>query len=1032
MPRIPAAELDRLKTEVSVQRLVEAGGVVLKKAGKDWLGRCPFHEDADASLVVSPGKNLWHCFGCQIGGGPIDWVIKHRGVSFRHAVELLKADASVAAEAGPAGPIKRATVRALPAPVAMDADDQALLEQTVGYYHQRLKDSPEAQAYLAARGLDHPGVVDAFELGVADRTLGLRLPEKNRKDGAAIRERLQRIGILRESGHEHFNGSLVIPVRDVSGRVAEVYGRKLRDDLRPGTPKHLYLPGPHAGVFNLAGIVAAGQRERGEREVILCEALIDALTFWCAGFTNVTSAYGVEGFTDDILASFKANGIERVFIAYDRDEAGDRAAAKLGPRLIAEGFEVLRVVFPQGMDANEYARKTTPADQALALVLMQAQWLGGAQPVTEPATAAAEEKTATPPAAEPAPSVEETLVPPSLAADPAPQASAAAMPLDLPEELQLDTGSITWRVRGWKKNASAETMKVNVQARRKPEPGAAADSTLGAYFVDTLDLYAARSRAAFQRAASIELGMSEDALKRELGAVLLKLEALQDALITQARGAQAGAAGSKAPVLSADEEAQALELLRSPDLVERVVADLHSLGVVGEDLNLLAAYLAAVSRKLDAPLAVLIQSSSAAGKSSLMDAVLQLVPQEERIRYSAMTGQSLFYLGETNLQHKILAIAEEEGVRQAAYALKLLQSDGELTIASTAKDEATGNLMTKQYTVKGPVMLMLTTTAIDVDEELLNRCLVLSVNESPEQTRAIHARQRQRQTLQGLLESADRDLIQAVHHNAQRLLSAIAVVNPYADRLTFLADKTRTRRDHMKYLTLIRAIALLHQHQREVKTVERRGQVISYIEVTPADIELANRIAHEVLGRTLDELPPQTRRLLNLVRAMVAERAERERVKPADVRFTRKDIRDATQWSDSQLKLHCARLADMEYLLIHAGNRGHSLRYELLWDGGDDAERRRHLCGLLDPGQLGGDEGGAPLRPAQVWVDGAQVEAKSTPSLGQVGPKSGVAKQPQTRANAGDAADVPINGAKPHIKAPAASSLAAVVVAGGH
>nr|CAC9163674.1 Uncharacterised protein [Escherichia coli] len=88
---------------------------------------------------------------------------------------------------------------------------------------------------------------------------------------------------------------------------------------------------------------------------------------------------------------------------------------------------------------------------------------------------------------------------------------------------------------------------------------------------------------------------------------------------------------------------------------------------------------------------MLIQSSSAAGKSSLMDAVLNLIPPEERLQYSAMTGQSLFYLGETNLQHKILAIAEEEGVRRAAYALKLLQSDGELTIASTGKGDASGN-----------------------------------------------------------------------------------------------------------------------------------------------------------------------------------------------------------------------------------------------------------------------------------------------------------------------------------------------------
>ena len=73
-----------------MQRLVEASGVALKKGGKDWLGRCPFHEDDTASLVASPGKNLWHCFGCGAAGGPIDWVMKTPGVSFRHAVELLR------------------------------------------------------------------------------------------------------------------------------------------------------------------------------------------------------------------------------------------------------------------------------------------------------------------------------------------------------------------------------------------------------------------------------------------------------------------------------------------------------------------------------------------------------------------------------------------------------------------------------------------------------------------------------------------------------------------------------------------------------------------------------------------------------------------------------------------------------------------------------------------------------------------------------------------------------------------------------
>ena len=147
-------------------------------------------------------------------------------------------------------------------------------------------------------------------------------------------------------------------------------------------------------------------------------------------------------------------------------------------------------------------------------------------------------------------------------------------------------------------------------------------------------------------------------------------------------------------------------------------------------------------RKLEEPLAVVIQSSSAAGKSSLMDAVLALMPEEERVQYSAMTGQSLFYMGETDLKHKVLAIVEEEGAERASYALKLLQSEGELTIASTGKDPATGKLVTQEYRVEGPVMIFLTTTAVEIDEELLNRCIVLTVDEEREQTRAIHERQR--------------------------------------------------------------------------------------------------------------------------------------------------------------------------------------------------------------------------------------------------------------------------------------------------
>lgn len=525
---------------------------------------------------------------------------------------------------------------------------------------------------------------------------------------------------------------------------------------------------------------------------------------------------------------------------------------------------------------------------------------------------------------------------PSLAAQPSEQATERVQEVIPCEqtstgELLLRSGPRVWRVRGWQKNTVSEVMKVNVQVR---------DETTGAFHVDSLDMYHARQRQSYVSTAASELECEPSVIKREAGRVLLMLEQKQDERLRATESTE----GTAAVTISAEDEQAALELLKSPELASRITADMAACGVVGESTNLLTGYLAAVSRKLDRPLAVLIQSSSAAGKSSLMDAVLNLMPEEERIQYSAMTGQSLYYLGETSLQHKILAIAEEEGVRQAAYALKLLQSDGELKIASTGKNEQSGELVTREYSVQGPVMLMLTTTAIDVDEELLNRCLVLTVNESREQTQAIHAMQRQAQTLEGLLAESEKGYLTKLHQNAQRLLRPLKVVNPFAHQLTFLSDKTRTRRDHMKYLTLIQSVALLHQYQREVKRAEHRGKVIEYIEVQKSDIQLANRLAHEVLGRTLDEMPPQTRKLLVLLKGWVQETAQRQAVKPEELRFTRRDVRAALGWGDTQLKIHLARLLEMEYLLLF--RRGLTYEYALLWDGEEGG--RSHLCGLLE------------------------------------------------------------------------------------
>jgi hypothetical protein len=639
-------------------------------------------------------------------------------------------------------------------------------------------------------------------------------------------------------------------------------------------------------------------------------------------------------------------------------------------------MEVFRVVFPRHMDANEYAMKVQPAAKSLGTAVRAARWIAGSRPVAvpgelehpptatdapdtdkqseQPSATASEMLRAGPEVILPlaAQTAEEEAQPASNSAAEMPASAIPTSALEASEdEVMLSFGPRQWRVRGLLKNSSLAAIKVSVRVMLD-----------AVFFQDVLDVLSARARAAFLRQAVDELGLEERVLKADLGKVILQLEALLESQLRQKlqpekRGYQ----------MTESEQAQAMHLLRDPKLLERVLSDFSRCGVVGEETNKLALYLAAVSRKLEAPLAVVIQSSSAAGKSSLMDAVLRFVPDEEQVSYSAMTGQSLFYMGATDLQHKVLAIAEERGAQNAAYALKLLQSSGELTIASTGKDPATGRLVTQEYRVQGPVMVMLTTTSIDVDEELLNRCMVLTVDEGRDQTRAIQRLQREARTLEGLVRKHARGGVMQLHQNAQRLLKPLHVVNPFAAELSFADHATRTRRDHAKYLGLIDAIALLHQHQRPVKTASVGGAELRYIEVTRQDMELAGKLATSVLARGLDELAPQTRRLLGLVTELVSERAQREGLERADVRFSRRDVREYTGWGQTQLKVHLGRLEELEHLLVHAGGARRRMVYELAdyaydghWSGSGrplvgsasrpdlslDFEKKRELVGL--------------------------------------------------------------------------------------
>ena len=919
MARLLDDEIKHIKQSISLLNWIENEGHEPKKEGSDYVMACVFHDDKTPSLKITPHKNLYHCFGCGAAGSVIDWVMNTQALDFRAAVEHIE-------QQGGAAVSKVAKPQPAPSSLAADithTDEQTTLQGVIDYYHEALKNNTDALAYLDSRGLNNVELINTFKLGFSNKSINSILAAKHTQAGKQQREILRATGILKKSGYEHFAACLVVPVYE-QGQCVEIYGRRIQ---KYSDPKHLYLPGPHAGVWNLDAF-------KNTDTIILCEALIDAMTFWVNGFKYVTASYGTGGFTDEHLKQIKDNNIKNILIAYDRDKAGNEAAKKIADKLMKEGVYCYRINFPKNMDANSYALQVQPAQKSLGLVIEKAEPMLDAPTLESPQNTTIAEQN---------PSIEQTI--PSLAAKQTPAAETTPEQknqLTITEtDANLSCGNRHYRVRGLKNNTRLDQLKINLLVKIEDQ------NNENNHYVDHLDLYQAKARKHYIQSASDELGLETGILKKDLGKLLLALEDHQE----QQLNGQVKLDKDKQTELTPDQKKAALDLLTDKNLITRITNDINAIGVVGEDSNALVGYLACVSRKLDNPLAIMIQSTSAAGKSALMDSVLSLIPIDHQHKFAAMTGQSLYYMGEMDLKHNILAIAEEEGAHSASYALKLLQSEGEVSIASTGKNESTGDLETKTYQVEGPVMLMMTTTAIDIDEELMNRCLVLTVNETREQTEAIHAMQRKKRTLDGLKQKVKKQTITEQHHHAQTLLKPLAVINPYAEHLTFLSDKTRTRRDHEKYLTLIDSIALLHQYQRETKHLVEGESTTDYIEVTLDDIEIANQLAHDVLGRSLDELPPQTRKLLNLISDMVKQNCKKEKIEQSDYRFSRKQIRDTTGWGNTQIRIHCDRLMDMEYLLAHRGKRGSSFEYELLYPC-ENEQQSKTLMKLIDVEKL--------------------------------------------------------------------------------
>ncbi|MBU0679881.1 MAG: toprim domain-containing protein [Proteobacteria bacterium] len=608
--------------------------------------------------------------------------------------------------------------------------------------------------------------------------------------------------------------------------------------------------------------------------IILTESIIDALTLYDQGFKNVIPAYGVNGLTDDHLSLFNRQ-VKEIYIVFDNDEAGKEGAAKAADQLQDLGISSHLVELPD-KDINIYFNRHTPEE--FENLLKQ----------TNPASLEQSENL---------------------------NKRKKTLFINDQHGFTVGYGGRQYQVKGIQRGDTQ--LKATIKVAKD-----VADSTQP-FELTTIDLYSSRSRVWFAKLCAGLLEEPEELVKEDLGKILTLIEEYKPQEEEQ-----------ETIEISKADEKLALSFLKSPEMFSELLADFQTLGVTGEETNKLVGYLAATSRKLDDPLSVFIQSRSAAGKSTLQDAILSLVPEEDFEKYTRMSDQALFYKDEESLMHKILAVEEAEGMGGAAYSIRNIQSAKQITVAVTGKDPSTGKMRTETYKVKGPVCVMITTTATEIDQETASRFIFLTIDESTAMTEAIHQMQREAESLEGLIKSKKQDTIIRKHHAAQRLLKPLGVVNPFANYLSYPANSLRSRRDHKKYLGLIRVIAFIHQYQRQIKTVEVDGQPVEYIEVTLDDIKTANQLANEVLGQTMDELAKPSRTLLSKAYSMAQELAASQKdIGLDEVVFTRRQLREYTGWTDWQIKNHIKQLEDMEYLVARIGSKGKEYSYVLNYQG---------------------------------------------------------------------------------------------------
>jgi len=366
-------------------------------------------------------------------------------------------------------------------------------------------------------------------------------------------------------------------------------------------------------------------------------------------------------------------------------------------------------------------------------------------------------------------------------------------------------------------------------------------------------------------------------------------------------------------------EEKAIEFLSNPKLIQNIDKLLGQSGIVGEEDNRKTLFVIASSYKMPNLLHGLVNGASGEGKSHLINAISECMPQEDVLNMTRITSKSLYHYREKELVNKLILIQDFDGLEEEAQlAFREMQSAKFLSSSTVVKD-AFGNIKGKIKRVNAHFASLTATTQAEVYFDNMSRSIVLGVDESHEQTlRIIKA---QNMKIAGISDKSNEEQARQLLRNVMRVLKTYEVVNPYADRISLPIEAKMLRRLNSHFQSFITQITLLHQFQRKT---DNKGRLIT----TKQDVEIAVEIFFNSIFLKVDELDKSTRQFFEQLKGYVKSQAN-----GTTHRFTAKEIRDALNVSKTTSFKKIEILQKLEHIRIAEGSANRGFKFMVAhWD----------------------------------------------------------------------------------------------------